>query len=63
MKKKTSTAGVGKANTAEETLRELERQAREASLSNNSEFFDKLIADDFLGIDPKGEITDKTQTL
>jgi Domain of unknown function (DUF4440) len=63
MKKKTGTAGAEKTNTAEETLKELERQAREASLSNNSEFFDKLIANDFLGIDPKGEITDKPQTL
>jgi ketosteroid isomerase-like protein len=50
-------------SSEEEKLRDIERQAREASLSGDCKFFDALMADDYLGIDPRGRVTNKAQAL
>ena len=53
----------GVANQTRRLILELERQGREATLKNDLEANDRLLADNWLNVNPDGSVTTKAQLL
>jgi ketosteroid isomerase-like protein len=53
----------GRTSHLHRTIENLEEQWREAVLSRNIEAMDRLLADDYIGIEPNGMIETKTQAI
>lgn len=47
----------------EQQVRELENRSRSASIAGETNWFEEFASDDYLSIDPVGELSDKRQAL
>lgn len=48
---------------AEQQIQKLEEQTKEASLKNDTAWFEKTLADDFIGVGGTGLVSDKASTI
>ena len=48
---------------AEQQIQKLEEQAKEASLKNDTAWFEKTLADNFVGVGGTGVVTDKSSAI
>jgi len=58
-----SALALGQGGNVEESIKALSEQGRQAALKGDVATIDKLVADDFIGVDPAGGTSTKAQVL
>ena len=51
------------AGSVEQAIMQFESERREATLRNDPAYFERVLADDYMGTGMNGEVTDKAQTI
>lgn len=58
-----SSSAFAQAGSVEQQIRDLDRQSREAGVRGDAAFNERILADDYLGINGRGEVTTRAQNI